>query len=214
MDNQTSKPSLPKLKEIALKVLPFSALELNEGQLDGLPANPREIHTAKFELLKKNIEEHPEFLQYNALKVFDTGGGKYIIIGGNMRFRAMQELGYESAPCAILDPATTVEQLKAYVILDNSSFGKWEWSMLANEWDAAQLKEWGVECEVLSDDFFVADEPEPEGDLNDYEAPEKECLECPHCHHVDSKVHFKKVEGKAKVTASTEPSDEDISLGD
>ena len=27
-----------------------------------------------------------------------------------------------------------------------------------------------------------------------YEKPKKEMLECPNCHHVDSKNHFKKVE--------------------
>ena len=39
--------------------LELDRLELNEGQLDGLPANPREILETKLDLLKKDIQEYP-----------------------------------------------------------------------------------------------------------------------------------------------------------
>ena len=76
-----------------------------------------------------------------------------------MRFRAMKSLGFKSAPCAIISPDTTIEELKAYTILDNNSFGRYEWAALANEWDEAQLQEWGtdlpiMESEINVDDFF------------------------------------------------------------
>lgn len=61
-------------------LLSLDLLEENEGQLFGLPANPRDIRDEKFELLKKNIQEHPEFLAYNALKVLPMDDDKYIII--------------------------------------------------------------------------------------------------------------------------------------
>jgi hypothetical protein len=141
-------------------VLELDRLELNEGQLEGLPSNPREIEDKKFDLLKENIKKYPHFLQYNMLKVYNINNtDKYIIIGGNMRFRALRELGFKAAPCAIISPDTSIEELKAYTILDNNSFGRYEWASLANEWDEAQLQSWGtdlpiMESEINVDDFF------------------------------------------------------------
>lgn len=133
-------------------------LEMNEGQIEGLPGNPRDITSDKLEKLKKDLQEYPEMLKLRGLLVYPFGD-KYVIIGGNMRYRAMQELGFTTAPCIIIPQETTVEQLKAYTILDNSGFGKWNWDMLANEWDAQQLTDWGVdlpimESEINPDEFF------------------------------------------------------------
>lgn len=133
------------------RMLPIECLEANEGQLFGLPANPREIAEQKMELLKADIQKYPQFLKYNALKVYPMKDGKYIVIGGNMRYHALQALGYKEVPCVVIPRETHVEELKAYIILDNSSFGKWEWSMLANEWETAQLQEWGVDLTFLGD---------------------------------------------------------------
>lgn len=123
----------------------ISQLEMNEGQLAGLPANPREILDSKFEQLKQNIMNYPEYLKYNTLKVYPLDNGNYIIIGGNMRYRALTELGYTDIPCAVLPKETSIEQLKAYTILDNNGFGKWDWDMLANEWNADDLDFWGLD---------------------------------------------------------------------
>lgn len=76
-----------------------------------------------------------------------------------MRYHAMKELGIESAPCIIIPQDTSIEQLKAYSVIDNNGFGKWDWDMLANEWDSAQLTSWGVdlpilESEINPDEFF------------------------------------------------------------
>lgn len=160
MDNELATN---EQKDVMFKLIDLGLLEENEGQLDGLPANPREILTSKYELLKKNISEHPEFLKYNMLKVYPLDNGHYIIIGGNMRFKALKELGFKEVPCAVIDAETSVEDLKAYTVIDNNSFGKWEWSMLANEWDAAQLTDWGVDLPIMGeeinmDSFFDEEE--------------------------------------------------------
>lgn len=65
----------------------------------------------------------------------------------------------------------TEEEKREFIIKDNSSFGAWDWDVLANEWDAEQLEDWGVdvwtadenendarEVEVQEDDFDVCDE--------------------------------------------------------
>lgn len=141
------------------QMLSLELIEENEGQIFGLPSNPREIAPEKFELLKVDIQKYPQFLQYNALKVYPMDDGKYIVIGGNMRCRALKELGYKEVPCVVIPKETHVEELKAYIILDNSNFGRWDWPKLtSDEWDSAQLQEWGVECDFIMQDIDYIDD--------------------------------------------------------
>lgn len=138
---------MTKKKHTATQVqmLPMSAVEVNAGQLEGLPANPREIRDEKFEKLKTNIQKYPELLEYRSLMVYPMPNGKHIIIGGNMRYRAMQELGYTEVPCVIIPAETPVEKLGAYTILDNNGFGKWDWDLLANEWTDWNMEDLGLD---------------------------------------------------------------------
>lgn len=39
----------------------------------------------------------------------------------------------------------TEEEKREFIIKDNSSFGAWDWDALANEWDAEELDDWGVD---------------------------------------------------------------------
>ena len=53
----------------------------------------------------------------------------------------------------------SAEEQKQFIIKDNVGFGAWDFDMLANEWDAAQLTSWGVdlpimESEINMDEFF------------------------------------------------------------
>ena len=141
IDNKT-----PNFDTSQFTMLPMSHIELNEGQLPGLPPNPRGIKTKKFEKLKSNIERYPEMLVARSLLVYplDESGERYIIIGGNMRYRAMAELKHIHAPAFIIPAETPVERLQAYTILDNGNFGDWDWDMLANEWPEDKLSDWGV----------------------------------------------------------------------
>lgn len=213
-----------KMKDLFNDLQPPVAISLdkldpNEGQLQelGLPGNPRDIKDEKYELLKENIKKYPEFLRQNSLIVYPYANDRFIIIGGNMRYHALKELGFDSVPCSVLPVDTPIENLKAFIVLDNSSFGQWNWAKLqSSDWSAEELQDWGVECDFLSDDFFVSEEPDNGESIDDYKEPEKDYLECPHCHHVDSKTHFKKVSGKAESNdcITTEESNEDISIGD
>lgn len=130
-------------------MLPLSAIEPNEGQLEGLPSNPRNITREKLALLKKSVQEHPDMLSLRGLLVYQLDNGHYIAIGGNMRLKAMQELDYTEAPCVIVPKETPIEEIKAYSIIDNNGFGKWDWDMLANEWDENQLMDWGVDLPIF-----------------------------------------------------------------
>ena len=121
-----------------------SLLRCNEGQLEGLPSNPRYIKDEKFELLKRSLQESPEMLHLRELLVYPHGD-TYIVIGGNMRLRAAEELGIEELPCKVLPATTPVEKLREYTIKDNNGFGDYDWDILANEWDEMPLADWGVD---------------------------------------------------------------------
>lgn len=142
-------------------ILPLDEIEVNNGQLEGLPSNPRSITREKMELLKTNITNYPEMLSLRSLLIYPIDDSKYILIGGNMRYRALKELGYTEAPCVIIPKETSIEQLKAYTIIDNNGFGKWSWDMLANEWDELQLVEWGVDLPIIP----TGEEPNANGEI-------------------------------------------------
>lgn len=127
-----------------IKTIKIKDLATNDGQIEGLPKNPRQIRDHRYEKLKKSIEDAPEMLQLRELLVYPHGG-KFVIIGGNMRYRACKELGYKELPCKVLDAETPVEKLRQYAIKDNENFGEYDWDIVANEWDTAEIEDWGVE---------------------------------------------------------------------
>ena len=132
--------------------LQITDLEPNRGQLDGLPANPRLIKNSKYELLKRSLKEDPEMLQFRGLLVYKHQS-KYIVIGGNMRYKAALELGYKELPCVIIPKGTSVEKLKAYTIKDNNNYGEWDFEMLTKAWDAGDLDSWGVDLSDFAQDL-------------------------------------------------------------
>lgn len=84
-----------------------------------------------------------------------------------MRLRALQELGYNEVPSEWVKHAgdLTDDERRRFIITDNAGFGEWDWDMLANEWDAGELAEWGVDVpewaaldpEGLVDGFSLPD---------------------------------------------------------
>ncbi len=145
--------NLPNLDTSQFVMLPMSRVEPNEGQLDGLPKNPREIKKKAFEKLKNDIAAFPEMLGWRCLLVYplDESGERYIIIGGNMRYRALSELKVSDVPCIVIPRDTPVDRLQAYTILDNGDFGKWDWDLLGNEWNEQNLNDWGVNVPTKGD---------------------------------------------------------------
>lgn len=124
--------------------LKISEIEVNKGQVPGLPKNPRFIKDERFKALVKSIEDAPEMLNLRELLVYPHNG-KYVVIGGNMRLRACKELGYKEVPCKILDADIDVAKLREYTIKDNNAFGSTDWDLIANEWECSELEEWGVD---------------------------------------------------------------------
>ena len=129
------------------------------------PKNPRVIKDEKFKKLVKSIQEFPDMLNKRPLIVFTDVDGKYVVLGGNMRLKAINELKLKEVPIIVADEWTE-EQKHEFLIKDNVGFGEWDWDSLANEWDVEKLDEWGLDLPV---DLSVQEELEAEED--NYEIP-------------------------------------------
>lgn len=120
------------------------------------PNNPRIIKDDKFKKLVASIKELPQMLELRPIVVNED----MVVLGGNMRLKACKEAGLKEIPI-IKASELTEEQQRAFIIKDNVGFGEWDWDALANEWDAEQLEEWGldvpnlegVELDAVEDDF-------------------------------------------------------------
>lgn len=127
-----------------IKNLSIKLLDLNSGQLKGLPRNPRFIRDERFDALKKSISDSPEMLGLRELIVFPLLS-RYVVVCGNMRLRACRELGYKELPCKVLSPDTPPKKLREYAVKDNVAFGEDDKDDFANDWDKAELVDWGME---------------------------------------------------------------------
>jgi ParB-like chromosome segregation protein Spo0J len=131
--------------------IPVSQLVPNNGQIDGIPKNPRFIRNERFEKLVKSIQDNPEFLGARELIVHKQGD-KYIVLCGNMRFRAAKDLRFDSLPCKVIPEYFSLEQIKAIIIKDNISFGSDDMEALANEWEVVDLIDWGYDYTNFEND--------------------------------------------------------------
>lgn len=152
---------------IQSEVIPLSKIHLNKGQIPGVPRNPRFIQDSKFLLLKRSLEEDPEMLGLREILLYPYNG-KLIIIGGNMRYRALKELGFKESIVKILPESMPPEKLCAIVIKDNAAFGEWDNDLLGNEWNATDLNNWGVDVPDI-DNIKTEEEAEDDGfDVEDH----------------------------------------------
>ena len=104
------------------------------------PNNPRLIKDDKFKKLVRSIKEFPEMLEIRPIVVDKDN----IVLGGNMRLRACKEAGLKEVYILQAEELTKKQQ-REFIIKDNVGFGEWEWDDLANEWDADELEEWGLD---------------------------------------------------------------------
>jgi hypothetical protein len=123
------------------------------------PNNPRIIKDDKFAKLVKSIIEFPQMLNLRPIVVNDD----MVVLGGNMRLKACKEAGLKDIPI-IKASELTEQQQKEFIVKDNVGYGEWNWDDLANNWDAEELTEWGLDVwnnnlndELLSIDNTIDD---------------------------------------------------------
>lgn len=147
MTKHTAHPVTPP-DIVQSEVVRLADITPNKGQIPGVPKNPRLIRDEKYRKLLQSIKDDPEMLGLREILLY-RHEGQNVIIGGNMRYRALKELGYEKAIVKFLPDGMPPEKLRAIVIKDNSGFGEWDFDLLANEWNPADLDDWAVELPEL-----------------------------------------------------------------
>jgi DNA modification methylase len=131
------------------------------GTIKNNPNNPRVIKDDKFKKLVQSIKDLPEMAEVRPVVV----NTDMVVLGGNMRLKAMREAGWKDVPIQVVD--WDEDKQRQFIIKDNVSGGEWDWDMLANEWDTEELQEWGLDLP----DFDNGKELEAEED--DYEMPDE-----------------------------------------
>lgn len=113
------------------------------SEIKSNPNNPRVIKDHKFKKLKKSISEFPKMMELRPMVINEDN----IVLGGNMRLKALKELGYKEVPEEWVKRASdlTEEETRRFIIADNVGFGEHDWEMLANEWNTEELEDWGLE---------------------------------------------------------------------
>ena len=133
------------------------------SEIKSNPANPRIIKDEAFHKLVNSIKEFPKMMALRPMVVDND----MTVLGGNMRLRALQHLGYKEIPDEWVRKASelTDDEKRQFIIKDNVPAGLWDWGALANEWDADELTEWGLELptewginpDELGDGFTLPD---------------------------------------------------------
>ena len=118
----------------------MNPIKVKISEVKSNPNNPRIIKDDKFQKLVKSIKEFPEMLNIRPIVV----NADMIVLGGNMRLKACKEAGIKEVAIIKADDLTE-EQQKQFIIKDNVGFGEWDWEDLANNWDAEQLTDWGLD---------------------------------------------------------------------
>lgn len=119
------------------------------------PDNPRFIKDDKFKKLCQSIKEFPKMLELRPIIVDSTG----LILGGNMRFRAITQLGLELKDEWFKEASSlTDEEKRRFIVEDNVGFGEWDWDKLSVEFEKEELEDWGLDIDKWKEDEVIEDE--------------------------------------------------------
>lgn len=145
----------------------LSDIRLNEK-------NPRIISDEKFKKLVKSLRDFPKMMELRPIVVDENN----IIQGGNMRYKALLEIGYTEVPDEWVKQGKDLseDQWREFVIKDNLGYGEWDMDVLASEWETKKLLEWGFDLpenweqddkQAAEDDYEIPDDVETDIVLGD-----------------------------------------------
>ena len=154
--------------EIITKKLKLSQIKPN-------PQNPRRIGKTEMERLVKSLHDFPEMLELREIIVDENN----IILGGNMRYRALKQIGEKECVAKIVT-GLTLDQKREFIIKDNSNFGQYDMDALANLWSDLPLVEWGLD---LPEDWQNEPNFAPGTEADQGRLDEKAPTVCPKCGH-------------------------------
>lgn len=123
------------------------------------PNNPRTISSDDLDKLKASIDALPKMMRLRPIVVKDG-----VIIGGNMRYKALTALGMKEIPDEWVADADdfTDEEVHRFIVQDNISGGEWDFDVLANQYELEELDAWGLELPESKDVSEVEEDEAPE----------------------------------------------------
>lgn len=123
--------------------------------------NTRKISKSDLEKLKASIREFPEMLEKRPV-VYDEN---MVSLGGNQRLKALRELDKEGF--VVKDEyfqsaaGWSDEQKRQFVVKDNVSNGEWDTTMLFEQYEVDELKQWGLDLPEMKKLGEDTNEDEP-----------------------------------------------------
>lgn len=119
---------------MAQTIIKLKLTELKEN-----PENPRFIRDEKFQKLVQSMKDFPEMVEARPLIINEEN----VILGGNMRYKAAKEAGWKEIDAIRVN--WSYEKQMEFIAKDNIGFGEWDWEQLANQYEAPELEEWGLD---------------------------------------------------------------------
>lgn len=141
------------------------------------PRNPRSLDKKNKNELLKSFKK----FDYAELVAINTDN---MILAGHQRVHVMKELGWLDKEIEVRVPKRTLNEKECdeYLIRSNKNTGKWDWDLLANNFDSVDLLSYGFEEKELLDGLdmpkFDIENEEDVPDLTD-----KKKKVCPSCGH-------------------------------
>lgn len=114
--------------------------------------NPRQVDAYKYEKLLASLREFPEMMKLRPFVIDENN----IILGGNMKFKACQELGITEVWVKVAEGLTDEQKLE-FVIKDNISFGDWDYSSLEEFYDMEKFNDFNGVNQINYDDLDYSD---------------------------------------------------------
>ena len=150
-----------------MKTKPYVPSYLSIAELKVNDTNPRSIDDVKFAKLVKSVREFPKMLEIRPIVIDENN----VILGGNMRYKACVEAGLKEVPIMLVTDFTD-EQKQEFIMKDNIAFGKWDWELVSEQFDAYQLDEWALDLDPkmfnIEADNETMDEAKDTTKFNDY----------------------------------------------
>jgi len=118
------------------------------SELKPAPYNPRKSNEKQEKHLKASLEK------FGVVEpiIFNKQTG--YIVGGHFLVRELKKLGYKEIDCVIVD--LNEQDEKELNIRLNANTGEWDFEDLANNWEAEELTEWGLDVpEFDTDEEFT-----------------------------------------------------------
>lgn len=128
-------------------------------------ANPRLIKSAQHKELMQSLKNFPEMKLLREIVVDEN----LVILAGDKRAFALAELGYSDVTIKQVF-GLTEKQKREFIAKDNNHNGEWDPDVIANQWDAEELAEWGIPAFKMPGEDEKKDKPKKPLEVT-----------CPHC---------------------------------